>query len=752
MPHEELQSLAQSKRWDELEAAWLTAIAKPDVPPAPLLAVIDAAVKAGKDELAGTMGWAWLSSMKEMHSPREALRLGRGLLLRLPDGEQLRDEILSLYKQTHSDRPDVDAWVDRSGLKSGKSVRRALRFLDVGLKLKQDSYLIHRTDDTAAQVVETDMDAEELTLKEARRTRTMSFEAVIEDYDVADENDFHVLQQLDPQRIEQLIKDDPIKLIIGILRCHKGRIDRDELKLMMVPRYVTKDKWSDWWGRIRTGVKRSPHVRIEGRSPMYLIYDPVGMTVEEQTWPTFVAATTPRQWLEVLDGYLRDTKHRKTEPDKAFVQRAEAALLKHVERFCKHREPRDAFMTALIIDLMATRGLPFSEDARSAAGEILRSMDNPAQIAGSVGDTRLWSGITACIERTFPDEWPKFFAEMILYAPPGQCDSLARRVEKAGRGELLPPIIEQAIAEPGRYTDAMMWVWKGPGVKVDLPIPPMLEMFNTIMTLVGPARLSEGKAVGQSVIEMRARVRTGLGAKSYASFRACIKSVDLALARTIRLQVERAEGLGPSVQGEMLNILTKAYPGLYVKDVVSMWDDESVLYFSRSGLRRMEAERDELVNVKMRDNARAIGEAASHGDLSENSEYKFALEERDLLRARLAQMNRELTLAKILEPGDVPTDHVSIGQQLTLEPSAGGEPTMLAIVGIGDSDLQRRAYAYQTPLARQLLGKQLGETVTLALDGQEESAYRIARIEEAIDGPAGVSGPHSVASTEGPSS
>ena len=752
MPHQELQSLAQSKRWDELETEWLSVIAKPDVPPAPLLAVIDAAVKAGKDELAGSMGWAWLSSMKEMHSPREALRLGRGLLLRLPDGEQLREEILYLYQQTHSDRPDLDAWVERSGLKAGKSVRRALRFLDVGLRLKEDSYLIHRTDDVAVQVVETDMDAEELTLKDARRTRTMSFEAAIEDYDVADENDFHILQQLNPQRIEQLIKEDPIKLAIGILRCHKGRIDRDELKLMMVPRYVAKDKWSDWWGRIRTGVKRSPNVRIEGRSPMYLIYDPAGMSVEEQTWPTFTAAETPRQWLEVLDGYLRDTKHRKVKPDKAFVQRIETALLKHVDRFCKHREPREAFTTALIIDLMAAKGLPFSEEAQRAAGEILRSLDDPAAIAGSVGDTRLWAGITACIERTFPEEWPKFFAEMILRAPPGQCDTLARRVEKAGRGELLPAIIEQAIAAPGRHTDAMMWVWKGPGVKVDLPIPPMLEMFNTIMTLVGPARLSEGKAVGQSVIEMRARVRTGLGAKDYASFRACIKSVDLALARTIRLQVERAEGLGPSVQGEMSNILTKVFPGLYVKKVVTMWDDESVLYFSRSGLRRMEADRDELVNVKMRDNAKAIGEAASHGDLSENSEYKFALEERDLLRARLAQMNRELTLAKILEPGDVPTDHVSIGQRLTLEPATGGEQLVLAVVGIGDSDLQRRAYAYQTPLARQLLGKRLGETVSLALDGEDELKYQVAQIEEAVDGPSRVPESTSAASAEGPSS
>ena len=738
MRYEELRSLAKSKRWEELEAAWLSVIAEPSAEPAPLLEVIDAVVASGKEELAGTMGWAWLSSMKEQHPPREALRLGRGLLLRLPDGEQLREEILSLYKQTHNDRADLDTWVERSGLNAGKSVRRALRFLDVGLRLKKDAYLIHRTDDVAARVVEADYDADEITLKEARRTRTLSLDAVIEDYGLADENDFLVLQQLDPQRIETLIEKDPITLAIGILRCHKGRIDRDELKLMLVPRYLSKAKWSDWWGRIRSGVRKSPNLRLEGRSPMFLVYDPVGRTLEQETWPAFSTATTPRGLLDVLEGYLRDTKHRKTQPDAAFIQRVEGALLEHVDRFCKHQEPQDALATALIVERLGPKGvsrsggLPFSDRLGEKACELLRSADDPVTLAGAVSDARLWPGIMSRVEQVFPDRFPEIFAELILHAPPGMCDTLARRVEKAGRAELLGGIVERAISNPGRFTDALLWVWKGPGVKGDLPIPPVLEVLKVILTLVGPARLSEGKAAGQTVNEMRAKVRAGLSAKGYAKFRQCIQTIDLPLARTLREQIERAEGLGPSAQGDLLNILSRAFADLYVTPQVAMWEDESVLYFSEEGLRRLEVERDEVVNVKMRENAKAIGEAAAHGDLSENSEYKFAIEERDLLRARLAKINRELTLAKLLEPEDVPTDHVSIGQRVTLQPTDGGGPVVLSIMGVGDSDLQRKVLAYQTPLAGQLLGKRPGDSLSMTLEGEASIEYRIVRIENAL--------------------
>ncbi len=733
MPHDALKSLVRTKRWDDVEAEWLGVIEQPTADPAALLEMIDDVVGEQQNELAETMGWAWLSSMKEKHSAREALRLGRGLLLRLPDGEQLREEILALYEETHTDHPQLDTWIDRSGLKSGKSVRRALRFLDVGLRLAEGTYLIHSTEDEAARVVEAEIDEDEITIKKARRTQTLTLAEVVGDYEIADENDFLVMQQLHPERIGELIEKDPIALVTGILSGHRREIDRDELKLMLVPAYMPPKKWSDWWGRIRTGVKKSVNLRLEGRSPMFLIYDPVGQTLEQETWTAIAAATTPRQWLDVLEGYLRDGKLRKQEPDAAFLDRVQAGLVDRMERFRKHREPAAAFATALVIERLAADGLPIATDAHGTALEMLRSAEKPIEMVAGVPDARLWSLGVACVEQAFPEDWPDLFAELTLFAPAGQCNVLAKRVEVAGQGDRLVAIVDRAVAEPGRFTDAMMWVWNAPAVSVELPIPPAMEMLASILSLVGPARLSEGRAVGQSVNKMRGRVRAGLGAKGYAAFKKCIEGIDLALAQTIRRLLERAEGLGPSGQGEMLNILTRAFPALYVKVEVPVWEDPNTLYFSRQGLRKREEELDELVNVKMRENAKAIGEAASHGDLSENSEYKFALEERDLLRARVAQINSELAIAKLIEPDEIPTDHVSIGQRVSLHPAGGGEPRVLRIMGAGDSDITASVYSYKTPLAQQMMGARIGKTVRLAFDGNDEVEYEVAEIVNAAD-------------------
>ncbi len=730
---EDLSTLARARKWDDLESGWLAAIERPDARPDKLLPIIDVVVEAGESKLAETLGWAWLSTIKDKFSAREALTLGRGLLLRLPDGEQLRGEILDLYQQTHLEHPRLQAWVDHSGIKTGKSVRRALRYLDVGLKLAEGTHLVHRTNDEAVEIVEINLESEQVTLRTSRRKTTQALSQVIEDYDPAQENDFRVLQQLHPARIPDLARDDPIGLVVGILRCHQHRIDRDELKLLLVPKFVKQEEWSDWWGRIRTGVKKSPNLRIEGRSPMYLVYDPIGQSLEQETSAAFSEVKTPRQWLDTLEGYLRDIRHRGQDPDPEFLNRIQSALVNHVQRFRRHREPAQAFATALVIERLAADGLPIATDAHGTALAMLRSADDPAGVVAALPDARLWSLAAECVEQALPDRWPELFADLLLYAPVNMCDVLAEKIEAAGQIERIQQAADQALADPGRFTDATMWLWKKPGIKTDLRLPPAIEMLGTILMLVGPARHSDGKIADQTVGEMRAKIRAGLGARDGERFRECLSSLDLPMAQALRRQIERAEGLGPSVQSDLLEILRQRFPNLYVKPTVAPWEDESVLYFSRAGLRVKEEELHELVNVKMRENAKAIGEAASRGDLSENSEYKFALEERDLLRARVAQLNRELSLAKILNPEDVPIDQVGIGQRISLLQVGTGEPLSLSIMGVGDSDVNRKVFAYQTPIARQLLGKRQGQTARLAFDGGPETEYRIERIERCVE-------------------
>ena len=123
----------------------------------------------------------------------------------------------------------------------------------------------------------------------------------------------------------------------------------------------------------------------------------------------------------------------------------------------------------------------------------------------------------------------------------------------------------------------------------------------------------------------------------------------------------------------------------------------------------------------------AIGAAAEHGDLSENSEWKFAIEEQRMLKAQAAKIENELASTRILDPEHVPTETVGIGSRVTLRHVGNDRELQLTFLGPWESDVRRRIYSYRTPLALAFMGKTVGETGTIKLDG-EEAEYTIAEI------------------------
>ncbi len=217
--------------------------------------------------------------------------------------------------------------------------------------------------------------------------------------------------------------------------------------------------------------------------------------------------------------------------------------------------------------------------------------------------------------------------------------------------------------------------------------------------------------------------------KDFAQVRKCMQETPSDRAITLRRQLQWLDGLGDNTPTRMLDLLRDVHPELWrvVEQRVQPWEDDSVLWTTRQGIQRKTEERDHLINVTMRDNARRIGEAASLGDLSENSEYKFALEERDLLRARLAQMNNELSLAQPIEPREVPTTHIGIGSKVVLKNSAEGTTREFTFLGPFDGDLERNIYNYKAPIAMKLMGLEIGDRAKVALDGRE-SEFEVVSI------------------------
>src|SRR4051812_29170752 len=132
-----------------------------------------------------------------------------------------------------------------------------------------------------------------------------------------------------------------------------------------------------------------------------------------------------------------------------------------------------------------------------------------------------------------------------------------------------------------------------------------------------------------------------------------------------------------------------------------------------SGYATMKAQLYKLKNVDRQANSRAIEIARGHGDLSENADYSAAKEEQGMIEAKIRECEAKLALAEIIDPTKMSGTKVRFGATVTFEETESGEKQTYVIVGESEADIKRGRIAIQAPLARAMIGKEVGDTFSI---------------------------------------
>ena len=148
-------------------------------------------------------------------------------------------------------------------------------------------------------------------------------------------------------------------------------------------------------------------------------------------------------------------------------------------------------------------------------------------------------------------------------------------------------------------------------------------------------------------------------------------------------------------------------------------------------LRGAEALRNELKRLKSEDRPRvikAIAEARSHGDLSENAEYHAAREQQGFIEGRIGEIEGKLSTAEIIDPSTVTNNgKVIFGATVELEGQDDGKSIKYQIVGEDEADIKSGRISITSPIARALVGKSAGDVVDVAAPGGTRS-YEIVKV------------------------
>ena len=136
---------------------------------------------------------------------------------------------------------------------------------------------------------------------------------------------------------------------------------------------------------------------------------------------------------------------------------------------------------------------------------------------------------------------------------------------------------------------------------------------------------------------------------------------------------------------------------------------------TRKGYDKLAEELERLKRTERPAIIKAIAEARAHGDLSENAEYHAAREKQGFIEGRIGELEAKVSAADVIDP---PTggDRVTFGSTVRLQDESGKE-VRYWIVGSDEADPARGFISVLSPLARTLISRHVGDTVTAQLPG-----------------------------------
>ena len=134
-----------------------------------------------------------------------------------------------------------------------------------------------------------------------------------------------------------------------------------------------------------------------------------------------------------------------------------------------------------------------------------------------------------------------------------------------------------------------------------------------------------------------------------------------------------------------------------------------------------------LREVERPKNVRDIEEARAHGDLRENAEYHAAKERQGFIEGRSREIESILAQAEIIDPAKLSGSKVVFGATVKLTDTDSGDETTYSIVGDYEADIKQQRIAVSAPLARAMIGREQGDTVTLKT-GKGTREYEITEV------------------------
>ncbi|MBN1419451.1 MAG: GreA/GreB family elongation factor [Planctomycetes bacterium] len=676
---------------DGAEAVWLEAIEASPPPLVDLLGAAEILIAMGEeDRVAAMLDLA--SAVFREAPPALRLRFLRAAIRADRRRDALRQEYVALIRETHPDGPALEMFLRHADIPGAKDPVPAFDLLDRLMAYEVGSYVEHPSGWGVGKVSDVLRDTDQLVVDlERKRSHRISIDAVPNVLRPLPAGHFAAMRFDRVEELRERAKENPIGLVKLVLESAGKPLALKEVKERLVPDIVEAAMWTGFWAKARTAAKHDPYVKITPAHPVRLELLASPISYEEESILRFDEGNVR----------ARAALLRSLQKEGRFTGDLREQILRRLDR-------PDAPPQAAIEDLFLRREV--GEATSEGIGAAIAALPDPLAVIP---------------EMSLPD----YRREALSIAMP-LVDAEAREraflsggheVREAvlayerGRSEgpaALTALLEEIAAHPRRHPSAFIWFVRmlEAGTIADIAPPHSRRgLFTKLLDLIAAGSGARSGAEGRETIESIERL---ISANNCAYFRSLLEGLDEAGARELWHEVTLSRWIDPLIRADLGDIVFTLFPGAArVTHTARTVLEDGRIYTTAKGLTRRREEYREIVEQRLPKVFEEIGRAAQFGDISDNAEFRSALEERDHLSRKAREIKEELDRARIISPDLLEAGVVTVGAIVHARETSSGEEMWFRLLGPWDADPDAGIMSYLAPIGRAFLGARVGDPI-----------------------------------------
>jgi len=540
--------------------------------------------------------------------------------------------------------------------------------------------------------------------------------------DILPANHLLVRKETDTKKINELIADNPAQLVVEALESYPNNAATAIEMEITLAQVIGEEKFKKWWSAAKKAVAKDPRIAIPEKKTECYILRETPISTEDEILEQFNSTRSARRRISLAEELLGSATKKDLKTDLS-------AILQGVTEAVKTSNQLDAserlYGAAIRDDLAKLLGADSSAFEPQQAALVANVRDLSA-IAEKI-PVHFQSRFLELVHATHPIESRDILFSLLKVSQGKFTTECINFLVEQGHADELAAALKRWQTEQNLRAPVLLWIVKNRHSKK------FAKLLNDLIT---PRLLSAiFFAIDYEALQASNARRIPLGdilSEDTDLISDLLSTADPETARDLANTLMLNQGFEELTKKSLLARFIKIFPKIQSLVAADAESKEEQLLVSKPSFERKREEYETIVSKKIPENSKAIATAREHGDLKENSEYKMAKQDQQVLMAQKTLLEKDLGRARITDFKEANTEQVSVGSIVEVKNTTSGQTTRYTLLGAWDGEPDKNILSYKTPFGAALLGKKTKDIVTVKTGASEED-YQIISIARYAD-------------------